>query len=148
MCDLASFVGRVRRSVTELLDGTTPSRSLFLMDEEAAAEAYGHQFKDYFPQRIVILGHGVSWSVLVYEEDPHLLTYFMYVLASRQPVTEIPHTNIHSCLGKVGFRTTSVASTPTSATHSPEVTVNLTQEIARAASLGLHCFHSCRSFCA
>ena len=38
----------------------------------------------------------------------------MYVLASRQPVTEIPYTNIHSCPRKVGFRTLFVACTPTS----------------------------------
>ena len=86
----------------------------FLIDEEATAEAYGHQIKVYFPQRIVMLGCGVSWSVPVYDEDPHLLTYFMCVPASRQPVTEIPYTNIHSCLRKVGFRTPFVACTPTS----------------------------------
>ena len=61
-----------------------------------------------------MLGCGVSWSVPVYDEDPHLLTYFMCVPASRQPVTEIPYTNIHSCLRKVGFRTLFVACTPTS----------------------------------
>jgi len=69
-----------------------------------------------------------SWPDPVYEEDPHQVTYFMYVPASRQPVTEIPHTNIHSCLRKVGFCTPFVANTPTLATHSPEVTGNFTED--------------------
>ena len=51
-----------------------------------------------------------------------MVTDFMYVPTSRQPVTEIPHTDKHSCLRKVGFYT------PTLATHSLEVTSNLTED--------------------
>ena len=50
-----------------------------------------------------------SWSDPVNKEDPHLVNYSMYVPASRQPATEIPHMNIHLCLRKVGFRTPFVA---------------------------------------
>ena len=49
-----------------------------------------------------MLGCGVSWPDPAYVEDPFLETYSMYVLASRQPVTEIQHTNIHLCLRKDG----------------------------------------------